>query len=131
MAAISACIFCTRLDTRQIILPFWIPEIETCLAVDAVEHPIPEVWSSAPDDLRSLCSSLNLIRSLKPKQLVLAHGQTSDPAVLDRNIAYFENIQEAVALLPASALEHEALHEREGMSWKTSSIFQRVCLWKQ
>jgi len=96
-------------------LAVWIPEIETCLAVDAVEHPIPEVWSSAPDDLRSLCSSLNLIRSLKPKQLVLAHGQTSDPAVLDRNIAYFENIQEAVALLPASALEHEALHEREGM----------------
>ncbi|KQR34176.1 MBL fold metallo-hydrolase [Rhizobium sp. Leaf155] len=96
-------------------LAVWIPEIETCLAVDAVEHPIPEVWSSAPDDLRSLCSSLNLIRSLKPKQLVLAHGQTSDPAVLDRNIAYFENIHEAVALLPASALEHEALHEREGM----------------
>jgi len=96
-------------------LAVWISEIETCLAVDAVEHPIPEVWSSAPDDLRSLCSSLNRIRSLKPKQLVLAHGQTSDPAVLDRNFAYFENIHEAVALLPASALDHEALHEREGM----------------
>ncbi len=96
-------------------LAVWIPEIETCLAVDAVEHPISEVWSSAPDDLRSLRSSLNLIRRLKPKQLVLAHGQTSDPAVLDRNIAYFENIQEAVALVPASELMSAALDQREGM----------------
>lgn len=96
-------------------LAVWIPEIGTCLAVDAVEHPIPEVWSSAPDDLRSLRSSLDLIRSLNPKQLVLAHGQTSDPAVLDRNIAYFENIQEAVALVPASELMSAALDQREGM----------------
>lgn len=96
-------------------LAVWIPEIETCLAVDAVEQPIPEVWSSAPDDLRSLRSSLDLIRSLKPKQLVLAHGQTSDPAVLGRNIAYFENIQEAVAFVPASELMSAALDQREGM----------------
>ncbi|MDR6102998.1 glyoxylase-like metal-dependent hydrolase (beta-lactamase superfamily II) [Agrobacterium larrymoorei] len=96
-------------------LAVWIPELETCLAVDAVEHPIPEVWSSAPEDLRSLRSSLNLIRSLKPKQLVLAHGQTSDPAVLDRNIAYFETIQKAVSLLPVSSLPSEGLHEYDGM----------------
>lgn len=96
-------------------LAVWIPEIETCLAVDAVEHPIPEVWSSSPDDLCSLRSSLNRIRCLKPKQLVLAHGQTSDPAVLDRNIAYFENIQEAVALMTRSALMNAALDKREGM----------------
>ncbi|MDQ1186725.1 glyoxylase-like metal-dependent hydrolase (beta-lactamase superfamily II) [Agrobacterium larrymoorei] len=96
-------------------LAVWIPELETCLAVDAVEHPIPEVWSSAPEDLRSLRSSLNLIRSLKPKQLVLAHGQTSDPAVLDRNIAYFETIQKAVGLLPVSSLPSEGLHEYDGM----------------
>jgi len=96
-------------------LAVWIPEIGTCLAVDAVEHPIPEVWSNSPDDLRSLRSSLDLIRSLKSKQLVLAHGQTSDPAVLDRNIAYFENIQEAVALVPASELMSAALDQREGM----------------
>lgn len=96
-------------------LAVWIPELETCLAVDAVEHPIPEVWSSSPDDLRSLRFSLNTIRSLKPKQLVLAHGQTRDPVTLDRNIAYFEDIQQAVDLLPASALAKEALHERQGM----------------
>jgi len=96
-------------------LAVWIPELETCLAVDAVEHPIPEVWSSAPEDLRSLRSSLNLIRSLKPKHLVLAHGQTSDPAVLDRNIAYFETIQKAVGLLPVSSLPSEGLHEYDGM----------------
>lgn len=96
-------------------LAVWIPEIETCLAVDAVEHPIPEVWRSSPEDLRSLCSSLNAIRGLKAKHLVLAHGQTSDPSIVDRNIAYFENIQNAVALVPASALEQEVLDEREGM----------------
>ena len=31
----------------------WIPEIKTCLAVDTVEHPIPEIWSQSPDDLRN------------------------------------------------------------------------------
>ncbi len=28
----------------------WIPSIQTCLAVDAVEWPIPEVWSKDPCD---------------------------------------------------------------------------------
>lgn len=96
-------------------LAVWIPELETCLAVDAVEHPIPEVWSSSPDDLCNLCSSLKTIRSLKPKHLVLAHGQTNDPIILDRNIAYFEDIQRAVGLLPADALANDDLHKREGM----------------
>jgi glyoxylase-like metal-dependent hydrolase (beta-lactamase superfamily II) len=79
----------------------WIPELRVCLAVDAVENPIPEVWSRAPDDLRSLCSSLKKIRDLNPKHLIVAHGQTDDPAAVGRNLAYFQKLRDEVAQLPA------------------------------
>lgn len=81
----------------------WIPEIKVCLAVDAAEHPIPEVWSASPADLQDLCASLKRIRSLKPRHLILAHGQTSDPATVDRNLAYFTNVRDAVERNPDAA----------------------------
>lgn len=77
----------------------WIPELRTRLAVDAVEHPIPEVWSRSPDDLRSLCSSLKKIRDLQPVHVVLAHGQTARPEVVDENIDYYTGLRDAVANL--------------------------------
>lgn len=96
-------------------LAVWIPELETCLAVDAVEEPIPEVWSKSPDDLRSLCTSLKTIRNLRAKHVVLAHGQTDDPAVVDRNLAYFAQLQDKVARLPTSALTSNDLNEKNGV----------------
>lgn len=63
--------------------PFF--QIRTCLAVDTVEHPIPEVWSSDPADLRALIASLRRIRSLQADYVVLAHGQSADPAIVDAN----------------------------------------------
>lgn len=70
----------------------WIPELKTCLAVDAVEDPIPEVWSDDPKDLQSLLRSLSLIHRLGAEHVVLAHGQTSSPAVVERNLAYFAEL---------------------------------------
>ncbi len=60
-------------------LAVWIPEIGTCLAVDAVEHPIPEVWSNSPDDCAASRSSLNLIRSLKRNSLFLRMDRRVTP----------------------------------------------------
>jgi len=70
----------------------WIPEVKTCLAVDAVEHPIPEVWSDDPQDLHSLLQSLRLIEGLGAEHVVLAHGQTNSPAIVERNLAYFREL---------------------------------------
>jgi glyoxylase-like metal-dependent hydrolase (beta-lactamase superfamily II) len=75
----------------------WIPEISTCLAVDAVEFPIPEVWSKDPADLLALCTSLKRIRALRARHVVLAHGQTADPIVVDANLSYFSALQDRLA----------------------------------
>lgn len=75
----------------------WIPELRTCLAVDAVERPIPKVWSDDPRDLQSLVGSLRAIQALDAEHVVLAHGQTSSPAIVETNLAYFAALAERVA----------------------------------
>jgi len=74
----------------------WIPELRVCLAIDAVESPIPKVWSDDLDDLRTLITSLRAIQALGAEHVVLAHGQTSSPAVVDANLAYFAALAERV-----------------------------------
>ncbi|KAA0693373.1 MBL fold metallo-hydrolase [Neorhizobium sp. P12A] len=82
----------------------WIPEIRICLAVDAVEFPIPEVWSKDPADLQALCKSLKRIRDLQAQHVVLAHGQSASPAIIDANLRYFSALRDRVAGLS----EHES-----------------------
>lgn len=74
-------------------LAVWIPEIATCLAVDAAESPIPEVWSDAPAELAALRTSLARLRALRPRRVLPAHGQTTSPTLLDDNIAYFDALE--------------------------------------
>ncbi len=75
----------------------WIPELKVCLAVDAVERPIPMVWSDDPADLAALIASLRAIKALGAEHVVLAHGQTSSPQTVDDNLAYFQALAERVA----------------------------------
>ncbi|WP_294644723.1 MBL fold metallo-hydrolase [uncultured Aureimonas sp.] len=77
----------------------WIPQLRTCLAVDAVERPIPKVWSDDPADLRALVGSLRLIESLRARHVVLAHGQTDAPSTVARNLRYFETLFERIGRL--------------------------------
>lgn len=92
----------------------WIPEIRTCLAVDAVEFPIPEVWSSNPVDLRALCASLTRIRDLEADHVVLAHGQSADPTIVDTNLRYFAGLRDRVAGLSDVRIDASVLAGREG-----------------
>lgn len=78
-------------------LAVWIPEIRTCLAVDAVEMPIPEVWSRTPEDLNQLRASLKRIQALDATFVVTAHGRSCDPALVADNIAYFDALESRVA----------------------------------
>lgn len=93
----------------------WIPEIHTCLAVDAVEFPIPEVWSSDPADLRALIASLRRIRDLQADYVVLAHGQSADPAIVDANIRYFAGLRDRIAPLTEAELNAVGLAARNGL----------------
>lgn len=115
----------------------WIPELRTCLAVDTVENPIPEVWNRSPDDLRNLCLSLKQIRDLHPRHVILAHGQTADPEIVDRNIDYFARLRDAVRGLRNVPQVAEGLNEQPGflledfvtlspnMSLETKAFYRR------
>lgn len=92
----------------------WIPELRTCLAVDAVEFPIPEVWSSNPADLRALYASLTRIRDLQADHVILAHGRSADPAVVDANLRYFAGLRDRVAGLSDVRIDASVLAGRGG-----------------
>ncbi|OQP87232.1 MBL fold metallo-hydrolase [Rhizobium rhizosphaerae] len=94
-------------------LAVWIPEIRTCLAVDAVEMPIPEVWSRTPEDLHQLRASLARIQALDAAFVVTAHGRSCDPALVAGNIAYFDALEQRVAALATTA-EAPAGHDLSG-----------------
>ncbi len=64
----------------------WIPELRIVLAGDAAEQPFPHV--DTPEGIAQARSSLSRLRELDPLHVLPCHGDTTDPALLERNIAY-------------------------------------------
>ena len=93
----------------------WIPELRTCLAVDAVEYPIPEVWSRTAGDLRLIRSSLERIRDLKARLVIPAHGHTYSPSAVDENLAYFQALADRVGSLSECRLADSQLGSSSGL----------------
>jgi glyoxylase-like metal-dependent hydrolase (beta-lactamase superfamily II) len=69
----------------------WVPELRLLLAGDAAEHPFPCV--GAPETLPELRRSLERLARLEPAAVIPCHGGTTDPGLLDRNMAYFEALE--------------------------------------
>jgi glyoxylase-like metal-dependent hydrolase (beta-lactamase superfamily II) len=93
----------------------WIPELRICLAVDAVEYPIPEVWGKNAGDLRSIRSSLERIRDLDARLVIPAHGRTHSPSAVDGNLAYFQALADRVGSLSESQLADPQLGGSSGL----------------
>ncbi|TBY84695.1 MBL fold metallo-hydrolase [Rhizobium leguminosarum] len=93
----------------------WIPELRICLAVDAVEYPIPEVWSKNAGDLRLIRSSLERIRDLNARLVIPAHGRTHSPSAVDDNLAYFQALADRVGSLSDSQLADPQLGSSSGL----------------
>jgi glyoxylase-like metal-dependent hydrolase (beta-lactamase superfamily II) len=93
----------------------WIPELRICLAVDAVEYPIPEVWGKNAGDLRSIRSSLERIRDLDARLVIPAHGRTRSPSAVDGNLAYFQALADRVGSLSESQLADPQLGGSSGL----------------
>ncbi|ARM92386.1 metallo-beta-lactamase family hydrolase protein (plasmid) [Rhizobium sp. CIAT894] len=92
----------------------WIPELRICLAVDAVEYPVPEVWSRSAEDLRLIRSSLERIRDLDARLVIPAHGQTSSPSTVMANLAYFDALAARVEGLSETQLADGQLSRSNG-----------------
>ncbi|MBY5362309.1 MBL fold metallo-hydrolase [Rhizobium leguminosarum] len=93
----------------------WIPELRICLAVDAVEYPIPEVWGKNAGDLRLIRSSLERIRDLHARLVIPAHGRTYSPSAVDDNLAYFQALADRVGSLSESQLADPQLDGSSGL----------------
>jgi len=74
-------------------ISIYIPEIRTLLPGDAAELPFPFVESAA--SLPAMRDSLARMAALDPTSALFCHAPvTSGPAVLQRNIAYFNTIEQ-------------------------------------
>ena len=71
-------------------LSVWIPELRVVLAGDAAEHPWPHV--DTPDGIAQARASLVRLQQLDPLYVLPCHGGTTEPALLERNIAYLDAV---------------------------------------
>ena len=69
----------------------WVPELRLLLAGDAAEHPFPYV--ERPEGLPELRRSLQRLAALEPAMVIPCHGGTTDPGLLARNLAYFDELE--------------------------------------
>jgi glyoxylase-like metal-dependent hydrolase (beta-lactamase superfamily II) len=73
-------------------LSVWIPEIRTLLPGDAAEAPLP--WVSDGLSLPRLRDSLRRLAALQPLVALYCHAPgISDPGLIDRNLAYFDELE--------------------------------------
>jgi glyoxylase-like metal-dependent hydrolase (beta-lactamase superfamily II) len=100
----------------------WIPELRLLLVGDAAESPFPYVAGAA--SLPLFFRSLQRMADLNPTMILPCHGNTTDPQLLDRNIAYFDAVarhcQEAhnTGLLADNWRKRDDLPELVNMSYE-------------
>ena len=68
----------------------WIPELRIVLAADAAEQPWPHV--DTPEGIAQARGSLVRLQELDPLYVLPCHGDTTEPPLLDRNIAYLDAV---------------------------------------
>lgn len=69
----------------------WIPEIKLLLGFDTLEKPIPLI--EEPSLASTMFTTLERLRNLRPEHILCAHGNTNNPALLEENYHYFQEIE--------------------------------------
>lgn len=78
----------------------YVPQIRTLFAGDAAEMPLPFVPDAAA--LPILRASLERLRLLKAETVLYCHAETHVPELIDRNIAYFDDLEQRILATPLS-----------------------------
>ncbi|MFF5333379.1 MBL fold metallo-hydrolase [Streptomyces sp. NPDC013181] len=106
----------------------WIPELRVCLAGDAAEDPLPELWEGDASSLARLTASLDRLRALAADHVLPSHGGTTDPALLDRNLRYFASLTGRYAdAVRAGGPEFEAVFPDTAELSDRARAFYRAC----
>ncbi|HEV2583027.1 MAG TPA: MBL fold metallo-hydrolase [Ktedonobacteraceae bacterium] len=69
----------------------WIPELRLLLAFDAVEYPLPSVDGAQGVPL--MFATLERLIALEPRRVLCSHGKTTDPQLIQTNLAYLREIE--------------------------------------
>ncbi|WP_170142788.1 MBL fold metallo-hydrolase [Thermosporothrix hazakensis] len=69
----------------------WIPEIRLLLAFDAVEDPFPSLADA--ESVPVMFATLERLQALQPAHMLCCHGEKNDPALITRNLAYFQELE--------------------------------------
>jgi glyoxylase-like metal-dependent hydrolase (beta-lactamase superfamily II) len=102
----------------------WIPELRLLLAGDAAEQPFPYV--EAAETLPILRRSLEQMAALRAATVIPCHGGTTDPALLTRNIAYFDEVERRARSALASGLVSLDWREREDIAEMVGLPFEQA-----
>ncbi|MFB8024745.1 MBL fold metallo-hydrolase [Streptomyces sp. NPDC056465] len=106
----------------------WIPELRVCLAGDAAEDPLPELWEGDALSLEQLTASLALLRSFSPDHVLPSHGGTTDAALLDRNLRHFASLTGRHAdAVRRNSLPFEAVFPRSSELTPGARAFYQAC----
>lgn len=87
-------------------LSIYIPDLRLLLAGDAAEEPFP--FASTAATLPDLRASLHAMATLQPAWALYSHAPvTAGPALLERNIAYFDRLEAACRAALARGISAE------------------------
>ncbi len=75
-------------------LSVWVPELRLLLPGYAAGAPFPYVGD--PNSLPAMRVAIERLRALGATMVIPCHGGTTDPGLLDRNLAYFDLLERLV-----------------------------------
>lgn len=87
----------------------WLPALRLLLGFDAIEWPLPCIEES--DCAAAMLPTLQYLAALNPLHVLCSHGNVSNPALIQENLAYFQEIERRAHQLLAQRLP--AVHELE------------------
>lgn len=70
----------------------WLPALRLLLAFDAVEMPLPCIEGSTCAPL--MLSTLQRLAALDAQYVLCSHGNTTSPALIHENLAYFHTLEQ-------------------------------------
>ncbi|HEY7348741.1 MAG TPA: MBL fold metallo-hydrolase [Ktedonobacterales bacterium] len=105
-------------------LSVWIPELRLLLAGDAAEQPFPYI--EAAETLPILRRSLKRLAALNAATVIPCHGDTTDPALITSNSAYFDEVERHARAALASGLVPTDWRERADIAEIISLPFEQA-----
>ena len=104
----------------------WIAELRLLLAFDAVEFPLPIIGSA--ESVEEMFTTLEQFLALQPQHVLCSHGNSNDPDLVSKNLAYLREIEaRCLAVLRFhNPTDEELEHAPELIEFPFSKVIARI-----